>query len=180
MARLGKRALDEEMHQKMVDLARAGNYKATIARACGIHPDTLHGWLRQGREQPEEYPHYAALHEEIEEAEAEWEAQTVAQINTTAQSGAPNTWQAGMTMLERKFPDRWGRRDSHKIEADKPLVQIGAVVLVDADARRDTRSLLRRVTGSGADLALGTGMGDEHPDVIDAEPIDSDESVAER
>lgn len=137
-----------ENREKAIELAKSGNYRAVIARAAfGCHPDTFHGWLKKGRLQPDDFPDHAAFLEELEQAEAEWEAQTVTQINATAQSGLPNTWQAGMTMLERKKPDRWGKRETRVIEGEGQgaLPQINVLVLNDPDARNAHRDLLRSV-----------------------------------
>lgn len=167
MPRASQPKFNEEAAEKAIEMARNGNYRSVIARAAfGCHVDTFFDWLRYGRDNPEKYPHYAAFLEKLEQAEAEWEAETVTTINQTAQSGAPNTWQAGMTMLERKNPDRWGKRETRVIEGGQDgsgLPQINVLVLNDPDARRAHDDLLRSLSSASRPGQLAVGPGDAGP-----------------
>lgn len=67
----------------------------------------------------------------LEKAEAAAELEAVANVKLAGQ----NSWQASMTYLERKYPDRWGRRDPHRIEvtgAGGGPVQVEQGVSVEA------------------------------------------------
>lgn len=59
----------------------------------------------------------------VEKAEAQAEADMV--HNVRAASKLPQFWAAGMTIMERKNPDRWGRRQDDS-SAPRVVVQIGA------------------------------------------------------
>lgn len=146
---------DPKIQKIILDALADGNYLYVAAQLAGVAPDTLHSWIKRGRraikgeqEEPEVLVDFV---ERIELTLAKWEAETVKQVHTVAKSGAPNTWQAAMTMLERKAPDRWGRRDKVEVEADTPLIQLNQLVLADESVRQQSRELLRRVTSLGTE-----------------------------
>lgn len=140
--------------------ALAGCSKTDCFRKVGVNPDTGFDWLRQGRE--ETGPDILIKFEQVfERCVAHFNAKMVGMVAGAAMSGAPNTWQAAMTLLERRDPGNWGKRDALKIEADKPLIQLNQVVLVDEDARELSRDLLRRIAGPRPDESIGTGVRGE-------------------
>lgn len=146
---------------KICLIVRNGNSRSDAFRRVGIHVDTGFFWLAQGRK-GEGDPIFVRFLRVLEKAEANFNQQMVRQVTTAANSGAPNTWQAAMTMLERRDPENWARREKTTIETGGgPLVQLNQVVLVDEDARDASRALLRRVAGLGSREPLGIGMGDE-------------------
>lgn len=53
------------------------------------------------------------LSELVEKAEAEAEVQAVARVQAASRN--PNHWQAAMTFLERRHPDRWRRKDATEV-----------------------------------------------------------------
>lgn len=86
-------------------MVRDGVSPEIAARAAGIAASTYYLWRSKGRE-TQDGP-YSEFSEAIENAIAECEARALRVI----QRAAPKNWQAAMTMLERRFPDRWGRRE---------------------------------------------------------------------
>lgn len=135
-----------ERHKKIVKAVRKGNSLATAGRLAGLGKDTINDWLVHGRKHQEQYPEFAKLVADIEQAQAEREAEHVAKIERAALADGPKDWQAAAWMLERKNPQDWGRKDKVQVEAPKPLVQVNQVILGDEDVRADARSLLRRGT----------------------------------
>jgi hypothetical protein len=100
-----------EVRDKIVQAIRAGNYIETAAAYAGIAKDTLYAWLRRGAAGTEpEYSEFAAA---VEQALASAETRDVALIGQAAEK----EWQAAAWRLERKFPDRWGRKYRHELEA---------------------------------------------------------------
>lgn len=138
-----------------------GNSKSDSMRRYGVSPDVGFEWLSKGK--AGHHPILVKFQRIVERAWAHYNSQMVGAVDTAAKSGAPNTWQAAMTMLERRDPANWGRRDTSKIkvEADQPLVQLNQVVLADTDARDKLRSVLRGVAGPRAHESIGPGVGDE-------------------
>lgn len=140
-----------------------GNSKTDSFRKVGVNPDTGFQWLAWGKQDPPHHPILRKFYMVVERAHAHYNSRMVGLVTDAASSGAPNTWQAAMTMLERRDPANWGKKviSNVKIEADQPLVQLNQVVLADTDARDSLRSVLRRVAGPGTHEPLGLGVGDE-------------------
>src|SRR5687768_4059663 len=88
-----------ELHEQIVSNIRQGYPKTTTFRLVGLAPDTGWDWLRYGREQPDKYPQYVKLAEDIEQAIAEVQAERVNQILAAAQD--PKHWTAAAWYLER-------------------------------------------------------------------------------
>ena len=114
-----KTLLDEERFKKIVNLVKAGNFANVAAAAAGISERTYYKWLERGREEAdlevpegEEESIFVRFVQAIKEAESLAEARTVMKIQTATE----DHWQAAGWYLERKFPDRWGRRDRSHIE----------------------------------------------------------------
>ena len=102
--------LTAETQEKIVRAIRAGNYPEVAAAHAGIHPATHYRWMERGAlegDAPEDdpYRHYRA---EVERALADSEAAEVGLIVKAARDG---DWRAAAWVLERRFGDRWGRRD---------------------------------------------------------------------
>jgi transposase len=146
--------LTPELQAKLCDAIRAGNYMETAAAFAGIRKATLHNWLRRGARQSQGI--YHAFSEAVEKALADSEARDVALI---AKAAAEGQWQAAAWRLERKFPDRWGRRDRHQVEAN---IQGTVKVTSDEAIEELTRLLAARTPrdGEAKDLASDDAGGD--------------------
>lgn len=96
--------LSEVIQNAMVEAIEAGNYASTAAESVGISSSTHYLWMSKGEEGIEPYVGYM---EAIKKAEAEAEMSAVRNIKTHA----ADNWTASAWYLERKFPDRWGRKD---------------------------------------------------------------------
>lgn len=146
--------LDDRRYKIIIEAIRGGNSRSTAFKLAGIHMDTGFDWLRYGRQNPEKFPQYVKLREDIEQAEAEFEADRVAIVKTAGDTG---TWQAAAWWLERKRPEDWGRnRDpTPPAELSRPTVNI--LILEDPNAREASRELLRHLAGGGSNLAIGPG-----------------------
>jgi transposase len=125
--------LTAELQAKVCDAIRAGNYLETAAAFAGIRKATFHNWLRRGARQTQGI--YHAFSEAVEKALADSEARDVALI---AKAAADGQWQAAAWRLERKFPERWGRRDRHQVDAN---IQ-GTVKVTPDDAIQELVGLL--------------------------------------
>jgi len=88
----------------MVEAIEGGNYATTAAEAAGIGKSTHYEWMEKGEQGIEPYAEYA---EAIKKAEAIAETNAVKVI----QEASRDNWTAGAWYLERKFPDKWGRKD---------------------------------------------------------------------
>ena len=134
--------LTAEVQGKICDALRAGNYLETSAAFAGIDKTTMYAWLKKGR-QAKRGKHREFV-DAVEKAMADAEARDVALIGKAAADG---TWQASAWRLERKYPDRWGRSDHHRVDA----TVLSAEVDPNAAVQELARLLARRVVGDGAD-----------------------------
>ena len=96
--------LNETIQNAMVEAIEGGNYATTAAEAAGIGKSTHYEWMEKGEQGIEPYAEYA---EAIKKAEAIAETNAVKVI----QEASRDNWTAGAWYLERKFPDKWGRKD---------------------------------------------------------------------
>lgn len=133
--------LNPEIKNKIVTAIRAGNYIETAAAYAGISKNTLYDWLRRGereKQRVEKNPRYKIRKSEqpfvdfsdaVEKALAEAEVRDVAIIAKAAE----DQWQAAAWRLERKFPDKWGRK---KLDIDMQQDVQGQVEVKNDVARR--------------------------------------------
>src|SRR5262245_28727608 len=127
----GVRKYSKKLHEVIVQSIRNGHPKVVAARAARINEQTLFDWLAMGRAQPDKYPEYVQLAEDIAQAHGEYAAEALDLIQAAAKSD-PKHWTAQAWILERTMPDQFSRRDRVEIEAgSKPLVQLNQVVLID-------------------------------------------------
>lgn len=94
-----------EIADKLVTMLKAGNYVHVATRACGITRQTFDRWLQRGLSDEPRDAAFRELRERVEQARAEAEVRAVTQIATAAR----DSWQAAAWLLERQYPDRWGR-----------------------------------------------------------------------
>lgn len=110
------RKLNKGMITALSDVIRKGNYANVACQLCGISEVTLWNWLNQA-EQDElagRETIYLALLKSLKEAEAEAETEMVAVVRSKATES--KEWLPAMVFLERRHPDRWGRRERKSID----------------------------------------------------------------
>ncbi|OPX58898.1 MAG: hypothetical protein A4E25_01435 [Methanobacterium sp. PtaB.Bin024] len=109
MARPSK--LTPELVDEIVKHIKAGNYPETAAEIAGISSTTFYRWKKYGKER--KTGKFREFWESIKKAESFAEGLRVQTILKASEDG---NWQAAGWWLERKFPDRWGRRQEIKME----------------------------------------------------------------
>ena len=97
--------LTDEAQTKIVNAIAAGNYLDAAAQYGGVTYDTLNDWMNKGKDG--KAPNYVQFYHAVKKAEADAEILRVARINKAGQEG---NWQADAWYLERRYPDKWGRR----------------------------------------------------------------------
>lgn len=160
--------LTPELQENVLKVIRSGNYIETACAYVGINKSTFYDWLKRGarekdrvaknpraRVRKDEQP-FVDFSNAVEKALAHAEIRDVAIIGKAAEEN----WQAAAWRLERKFPDRWGRKDkyalehsgkdggpietSHKEEldlsnlTDKELEQLEQIITKSTDAGTDS------------------------------------------
>ncbi len=104
--------LTPELQEKIVTAIRAGNYIETAAAYAGVSKDTLYAWLKRGGREVSAKSPYHRFSDAVEKALADAEMRDVLLIGKAAEEN----WQAAAWRLERKFSDRWGRKDHVRAE----------------------------------------------------------------
>jgi transposase len=136
--------LTPEIQDRIVQAVKAGNYIETASAYAGIAKSTLYEWLKKGTEE-EKGPFYE-FSNAIKKALAEAEMRDVAIIDEVAKNG---NWTASAWRLERKFPERWGRKDSLKAEVNSnhtetTEVKIDHSLTADPESKELIKQLWRR------------------------------------
>jgi len=139
------RAEKPELIEKLVQALKIGNHIHVACDFAGISPHTVSHWLRRGaREQMRaddekikmqwnrpryrrvEVP-YVKFSREIQQALAFAEVR----LATSVSKAAEENWIAAMTMLERRYPERWSRMQRSEISGAG-----GGPVRIDLGTRR--------------------------------------------
>lgn len=125
--------LTPALSDKIIGYLRAGAYIETAAAAAGISKQTLYNWLRRAADEDESDPRFAAFAAAVEESQALAEVRDIALIGKAAET----QWQAAAWRLERKSPERWGRKDrvdlggavehKHEVNGDELLSRLEAL-----------------------------------------------------
>ena len=110
-ARVGRPTkLDTEVGDQIIRILSAGGYVQTAVSVAGVAHRTFNDWMARGVSGlPEDEP-YRVLRERVEEARGNAETRHVALISRAA----AGNWQAAAWLLERQYPERWGRPERRK------------------------------------------------------------------
>jgi transposase-like protein len=82
----------------------AGNYIETPCLLVGINKSTFYKWLKKADESTRSTK-YSKFRDAVTKAKAIAEAQDVAILAKHAETN----WKAVIRMLERKYPNKWGK-----------------------------------------------------------------------
>lgn len=96
--------LTADIQNKIIEAIRAGAYVETAAAYAGINKTTFYDWLKKGARG--EAPAFVEFSNAVQKALASSEMRDIVTITKAAES----QWQAAAWRLERKHPNRWGRR----------------------------------------------------------------------
>lgn len=145
--------LTVELTAELVWLILEGNYIETAAQAIGVDKSTLYRWLRRAEEalamaeeqvsngdellgdkvynhtDPDDWP-YIDFRHALKSAEAFAETELVRSVRWP--STAP--WQAFATLLERRHPSRWKRREA--VEHEGEVTTRAVDVVPDTEQKR--------------------------------------------
>lgn len=106
----------------------AGNYLETAAALCGVPRQTVMNWMTRGARLADDLEkhrvkqsdlrahdaHQLDFWAKVQEALAKAEVRDVLTIEKAATDG---DWRAAAHLLERRSPERWGRREDVKVTA---------------------------------------------------------------
>lgn len=117
--------LTPKMHQDIVKLFEEGHTRPTVAAMVSISYECLSHWIKRGlaatsqevQEKKEE--RFLKFYVDVKKAERTWQAVHVKRICDASKQ--PKHWTASAWLLERKFPNEWGRKETLQHTTPNPL-----------------------------------------------------------
>jgi hypothetical protein len=104
--------LTPDVQKRICDAVSAGNYYEPACLYAGISYQSLRNWIQRGEKAKSGI--YFEFVEALTRAEAECEVRMVAQWR----SAMPTDWRAIRDFLERRYPERWGRKERVTVAGD--------------------------------------------------------------
>jgi transposase len=96
--------LTKELIQKFEALLGSGNYQVTTCNALGVSISAFHQWMKKGEEAEDGL--YLEFQQAVKKAEHLAEAKWLRDISQN------EAWQSKAWLMERRFPERWSRKDN--------------------------------------------------------------------
>lgn len=156
MARRAK--LTQEMVDQAIRLKADGLSNGDIICALGIHESTFYRWVGEPKNRLQR-----ELSEGLKKEEAEFKHTLLTTIRAAALA-RNQYWTAAAWLLERKYPDEYGKADRRRDEdegGDAPRIVLG-VVAQPVQERLDLSSAMGD-GDDGADGGPGGGGGPSRP-----------------
>jgi hypothetical protein len=150
--------LTPEVQKKLLDAIRAGNYYEPACAFAGVDYSTFRRWMRVGEKARK--GRFRDFYQEVKKAEAEAEARMVLQW----QKQMPGNWPAIRDFLERRYPERWGRRSvdvsmKQEVSGQVELKHDGSIALDLASSEGFLRAVQEAVSSGEATSDLGSLPG---------------------
>lgn len=126
--------LTPEIHEALVSQVRQGASYETASAHARVPHTTVHNWLHRGRNGD---PTYESLAIDLAQARAQVEMRLLSYVMQSAEMGQ---WQAATWLLERVWPERYGKRAAEQAAASEGLQVVVRVsdasgrAAVDADS----------------------------------------------
>lgn len=168
MARRAK--LTQEMVEQAIRLKADGLSNGDIICALGIHESTFYRWVGEPKNRLQR-----ELSEGLKKEEAEFKHTLLMTIRAAALA-RNQYWTAAAWLLERKYPDEYGKADRRRDEdegGDAPRIVLG-VVARPVQERLDLSSAMDDGEGD-ADGGPGEGGGPSRPARPSRQPLSSGE-----
>ena len=153
MARRAK--LTQEMVDQAIQLKADGLSNGDIVCALGIHESTFYRWVGEPKNRLQR-----ELSEGLKKEEAEFKHTLLTTIRAAALA-RNQYWTAAAWLLERKYPDEYGKADRRRDEdegGDAPRIVLG-VVAKPVQGRLDFSAAAGDVDGDGSSRPDGDAEG---------------------
>jgi hypothetical protein len=113
--------ISEDLVYRIGEMVLEGNYRRVAASANGVSPGTLDNWLAMGAEyegsDPADLDETQALYVEFLGLLRVCEAHAEADLLAAWRKGQTG-WQAYATLMERRWPARWKKREEMEFTGD--------------------------------------------------------------
>lgn len=123
---MGRRSklLNKDIRDNIIKLINDGNYIETACVACGITKQTFFNWLHKAESGGGGNGNqiYIDFFVELKKAEAHNIAENVKLIQEAGRK--PQNWMASAWLLERKYPEKFGRRMELEVGPSKVLIAL--------------------------------------------------------
>jgi len=124
---MAKLKLTPELIEKMIPSIEAGNYVETVCQAHGVHRTTYYKWIKKGEKAKSGI--YRYFFDTVKLAEARAEQKLIEEWRYKLQESPSNY----KDFLERRYPERWGKKDIVKHQGDNENPITYAVKFIDRD-----------------------------------------------
>lgn len=132
---MAKLKLTPELIEKMIPSIEAGNYVETVCQAHGVHRTTYYKWIKKGEKAKSGI--YRYFFDTVKLAEARAEQKLIEEWRYKLQESPSNY----KDFLERRYPERWGKKDIVKHQGDNENPITYTVKFVDGHPDSDHREV---------------------------------------
>ncbi|MBA7635465.1 hypothetical protein ES703_43069 [subsurface metagenome] len=122
-----KTKLTKELIEEICKRLRASWYAKVAAESVGISESTYYRWIERGKkaseleEKGKKVPESEKIYREFWESVRQSDAVGEGVLITAILSKIKEDWRAALEILSRKYHERWGRRESIKVEKEVSL-----------------------------------------------------------
>lgn len=125
--------INDSMIEKLSLAVSKGNYLSTACQLANIDNSTIFRWIKIAEDDiaSERETIYTKLYYSLKRAEADAEQRLVEVVREAAE--VKRDWLPAMTFLERRHPDRWGRKDRTQID----VTEHKQIVITEVEVIKD-------------------------------------------
>jgi transposase len=105
--------LNEKTKKRLLAALKEGANQDEAASYAGISESTFYRWMERG--ESEKKGQYREFWEAVKRTESE---AVMISLDTIRNAEKRGDWRAAAWKLERRFPDKWGKVDRQKVEAE--------------------------------------------------------------
>lgn len=114
--------MTDEVVEQLCKLISLGNYEGVAAQAVGISRATLIDWKKRGKKST--HGMYREFWLRFQKAKAEFITRATARIQKIAFDADSKSWQALAWMLERRYPELYGKKEPYFDDDGKSGIQV--------------------------------------------------------
>lgn len=124
-----KTKLTEKKIEDICKRLRAGWYAKVAAASVGIGKSTYYRWIERGKkalaleEEGKKVPESEKIYRDFWDSVRQSDAVGEGMLVTAIFSKIKEDWRAALEILSRKYPKRWGRKESIKVEKEVSLAK---------------------------------------------------------
>lgn len=151
---------DPAIIARIAEATRKGHPITTAGVMAGLAPRTAAQWREQGEaewEEGDELGSHVPLMLAVKQAEAEL---VDSQLDIVQDAGARGLWAAAMTLLERRFPQDFGRNQTVHVKTESLSVVLHGTLPPGAEAELISQAHARLLARGTPQIEAGGGSQD--------------------